>query len=220
MTGWMNPWKRNTSLAAASAMVLLLTACGGSPPPLPPPPSTSGGYYGGGGGGATCGSALGTPVYPQGPVTASFTNGVSATLNFSYQGSSLTGSASFNIPQLGGQSSYASTNPNSVVCLSTMTSSGSQNPGQFGITGGAYSIQAYLSAMVPYTIIQPYGLPVLGTSGFNGAPVQYAQASGYISGYIINGTFTQGQAQVSIPTLNYNSGAMSTTYGGYSGYGY
>ncbi len=217
MNSWMNPWKTNTSLVAASALMLLLTACGGSPPPLPPPPTTTntGGFYSGS---ATCGSMIGTPVNPTGPVTAAFSNGATATLNFGYQGASLTGSASFNLPSLGGNTSYTSTSTSSVICLSTVSSSGVQQPGQFNINGGYIYIVANLYSTVPYFIIPQYGLPVLGT-GYGGAPTQYAQASGYIAGYLINGTFVSGQAQVTIPQLNYSSGPMYTSNGstGYNG---
>jgi hypothetical protein len=152
----------------------------------------------------------GTPLYTAGPILASFSNGASATLNFAYQGAYLTGWVTFTLPSLGGTTSYTATNTTSMVCLSTTSTSGAQNPGQFNINGGYISIGANLSNTVPYTIIPQYGLPVLG-SGFGG-PTQYAQATGYITGYIINGTFVSGRAQVTIPQLNYNSGPLQTVY--------
>lgn len=207
--------KQGRQVATASLLALALASCGGTPPPLPPPPPANG-YYGGGGGGATsCGGMVGQPI-SQGPVTGTGANGASVTVTMGVNLSSLTGSVSFYLPDLQGATTYQATSPLSTVCLSTLNTSGQQSPGSYS----AGYIQANVYGTVPVqTIYTQYGaVPVIGTS-YGGAPTQYAQAQGSISGYIAGNSFI-GTAYIAIPSLNYSNVVQTGGYGGYGGYGY
>ena len=180
-------WKRSQTLLAATLFTLALSSCGGTPPALPPPPANTGGFVSGGGGGTVgCIGTTGQPLW-NGPVVASFSGGVSASLNFGVSLSNLTGTALFNIPQYA-NNSYQQTSPATQITMCTTA------PGTYGYGG---QIQAQLTGSVPYQMYNGYA--VLGSTVFNGIPVQYAQVTGYIVGVISNGTFYGGQAVIQFP---------------------
>jgi hypothetical protein len=191
-----NTWKRS-HVIAATALVLLLTSCGGTPPALPPPPANNGGFSGGGGGVAGCLGVSGTPLWPQ-QIVASFSGGVSANLSLGVNLNNITGTVLISVPAWA-NNSYQNGNTTGQLTMCTTA------PGQY--SNGSVVIP--LVGSVPYQMYNGYAS--MGTSVYNGIPTQYAQVTGQLSGYIVNGAFSQGSLtlQLASPLQQYGGQVYS-----------
>lgn len=206
MRGWMNPWKRNSSLMAASALMLLLTACGGNPPPLPPPPPSG---FGGSGGllGTACIQASGAaPLNPQnvaysGNMVSQQGGSTSSSIstNLFYQTApvasqsiqNIVGTANLVLPQLSAANPYAQNTQQNRYCVSTTDAAGTVTPGRLAVGVGA--VQLVMTGTIPISTSQ-----YSGYGGYGGYGGGYGYPTYGYPGYPQNTTGTTDRLEVRI----------------------